>query len=72
MTIIQIAYEETPAAVERVRTLLDGVAMINPDWNGADFQIESGDFTCIPDRDDADARYLLVCIQSVLSNEAAH
>jgi len=69
MTTIQIAYDVTPAAVERVRTLLDDVALRDPNWNGAEFVIERDDYTCIPDRDDADACALLASIHHALRDD---
>ncbi len=68
-TIIQIAYEECPTAVERVRALLEEVALRDPNWNGAEFEIERDDFTCIPDRDDAAAVILYRKICAVLRGE---
>lgn len=69
MITIQIAYEESAEAVARVRALLQDVALRDPNWNGAEFEIERDDYTCIPDRDDADACALLIDIQRVLRNE---
>ena len=68
-TIIQIAYEESQEAVERVRALLEETALRDPNWNGADFVIERDDFTCFPDRDDADGCRLMSDIQRALRNE---
>lgn len=68
-TIIQIAYEETQEAVNRVRELLNETALRDPNWNGAQFEIERADFTCIPDRDDADAVILYGKILRALRNE---
>ena len=68
-TIIQIAYEETQEAVARVRELLDETALRDPNWNGAQFEVERDDFTCIPGRDDADAAVLFGKVQRALRNE---
>lgn len=68
-TIIQIAFEESAEAVARVQHLLDETALRNPNWNGAEFTIERDDFTCIPDREDADAVSLFYDIQRALRNE---
>lgn len=69
MTTIRISYDEKPEAVARVQGLLDEVALRDPSWNGAVFQIERDDYTCIPDRDDADACALLATIQRALRGE---
>lgn len=55
MTKIEIAHEVDAAALERVKALLDETARNNCNWNGADFQVVRGDFTCIPDDESAEA-----------------
>ena len=69
--VIQIAHSESPEAVERVRELLDEIARRDVSWNGVEFAIERGDFTCIPGRDDADAVTLFNRITNVLMGEDA-
>lgn len=55
MTTIEIAYEVDATAVERVKALLDETARNNCNWNGTEFKIVRGDFTCIPDDESAEA-----------------
>lgn len=69
MTIIRIAYEESPEAVARVEKLLEEVAMRDPNWNGADFQIVRDDYTSMDD-DSYDAVALFGQVQAALSGEA--
>lgn len=38
-------------ATERVREMLDAVAMTDADWNGSGFTVETGEHTCIIGRD---------------------
>lgn len=68
-TIIQIAYEESDAAVARVQALLAEVALRDPNWNGAVFELERDDFTCIPGREDYDAVALYRSILRALRGE---
>jgi hypothetical protein len=70
MATVQIAYEVSPAALARVKALLADVAVHDCNWNGADFRIERGDFTCLPDDDSADAVGLLGKIQAAIGNES--
>ena len=69
MTTIQIAYTESKEAVARVESLLEQIAMRDPNWNGAEFEIERADYTCIPNDDSHDAVRLLNKIQSALQGE---
>lgn len=69
MTTIQIAYEVSDEAVARVEALLCEVAMRDPNWNGANFQIERDEFTCIPDDESADAVILLRQIERAICGE---
>ena len=52
MTKIEIAYEVDAAAVERVKAMLGEVAVRDINFNGEEFEVVRGDFTCIPDNDD--------------------
>ena len=65
MTKIQIAYEVPADKVEEIREHLDEVAMRDPNWNGAEFDIERDEYTCIPD-DSADAVRLFAQIQRII------
>lgn len=69
MTIIRIAYEESPEAVARVEKLLEEAAKYDPNWNGADFQIVRDDYTSMDD-DSYDAVALFGQVQAALSGEA--
>lgn len=69
MTIIRIAYEESPEAVARVEKLLEEVAKYDQNWNGADFQIIRDDYTSMDD-DSYDAVALFGQVQAALSGEA--
>jgi hypothetical protein len=69
MTTIQIAYEVSDAAVARVEALLAEVAATNPNWNGAEFEIERDDFTCIPGSESADAVILLGQIHRAIDGQ---
>lgn len=71
MTTVQIDYAVSPEALARVSTLLDEVALRDPNWNGADFRIVRGDATCFPDTDSADAVALLHRIFAVIDNRTA-
>ena len=66
MPKIQIAYEVPAAKVEEIRAHLDEVAMRDPNWNGAEFDIERDEYTCIPDDDSADAVRLFAQIQRII------
>lgn len=68
MTIIQIAAEVPAATVAKIEAHLAETAL-NVDWNGAEFEIERDDFTCIPDDDSAEAAALLCEIQHIIQGE---
>lgn len=69
MTTIQIAYEVSPAALARVKALLDEVALHDCNWSGADFRIEREDWTGIADDDSANACILLNQIHAAIDGE---
>lgn len=69
MITIRISREEKPEAVARVRALLDEVVLRDPNWNGAVFEIERDDWTCVDD-DSYEGAALLADIQRVLRNES--
>lgn len=46
---IVIAEDQSIDAVEHVQKLLDQTSTYDPNWNGAEFEIERGLFTCIHD-----------------------
>lgn len=66
MTTIQIAYEVPAATVAKIEAHLADVAMRDINWNGAGFEIERDDYTCIPDDDSADAVALLHDIFNII------
>ncbi|WDJ03413.1 hypothetical protein JH314_08415 [Xanthomonas campestris] len=69
MTKIHIAHEVCADAMKRVEILLSQVAMHDPNWNGAEFTIERGDFTCIPDNESYEAAALLSSIQAAIQGD---
>lgn len=52
MTTITLAYEVTAEAAARVEAALADTAMRDPNWNGAEFQIERDDFTSVECNDE--------------------
>lgn len=66
MTTIQIAYDVDAKKVQLIEAHLNEVALRDINWNGADFQIERADFTCIPDEESADAVQLLHTIFDIV------
>ena len=69
MTTVQIAYEVSAASVSKIEALLSETALRDPSWNGAEFNIERADFTCIPDDDSAGAVSLLQSIARTIRGE---
>jgi len=67
MTTIVIAHEVQDDKIHMIEELLHDVALRDVNWSGAKFEIERGDFTCIPDDDSADAVKLLNKIQEIIS-----
>ena len=67
MTTVTIAYEVSAAAVDKIESLLDNEADFNPNFNGAVFSIERGDFTCI-DSDEYECVILLHKINNIINN----
>jgi hypothetical protein len=69
MTTIQIAYEVPAETVAKIKSHLQHVAAHDANWNGAEFQIERGDYTCMPDDDSYDATALFYSIQRIIRGE---
>jgi hypothetical protein len=67
MTTIVIAHDVQDDKIHKIEELLRDVALRDVNWNGAEFEIERGDFTCIPDDESADAVKLLNKIQEIIS-----
>lgn len=67
MTTITIANEVSAQAVAKIRELLDDVALRDINWNGAEFQLERGDFTCIENDDSHEAALLLRKIDDIIA-----
>lgn len=59
MNTINIAYTESTESVERIRQALDEVTRTDPNWNGADFQIERTDYTSVDTDDEIAGMQLL-------------
>ena len=56
-TIVNVEYSTPDTAIVRLRAALDDVRLRDPSWNGADFEIEKGEFTCIENTDGAVDEY---------------
>ncbi|CZW99306.1 hypothetical protein [Enterobacter hormaechei] len=54
MTTIVIAYDVQDEKLKEIELLLNDVAIRDVNWSGVHFEIERGDFTCIPDDESAD------------------
>ena len=72
MTTIVIDHEVQDDKIHMIEELLHDVALRDValrdvNWSGAKFEIERGDFTCIPDDESADAVKLLNKIQEIIS-----
>ncbi|MCO6599436.1 hypothetical protein KGY91_18295 [Enterobacter hormaechei] len=67
MTTILIAQEVQEDKIHKIEELLHEVALRDVNFNGVHFEIERGDFTCIPDDESADAVKLLNKIQEIIS-----
>ncbi len=64
--VIQISHDVGAEELHRVRDVLNHAQTYDPNWNGAVFELERDDFTCIPGREDADAVQLLNRIQRAI------
>lgn len=71
MTTIQLSYDTPAAAVARVEAMLNDVALRDPNWNGADFRVERGDYTCIVDDDSYQAAALLRSVFETIDGDNA-
>ncbi len=67
MTTIVIAHDVQDDKIHKIEELLRDVELRDVNWNGAEFEIERGDFTCIPGDESADAVKLLNKIQEIIS-----
>lgn len=59
MTTIQIAYEVPVETVAKIEVHLAETAKRDVNWNGAKFQIERDEYTCIPNNESPDAVQLM-------------
>lgn len=66
MTTITIADGVSASKIEEIEALLNDVSSHDPNWNGVEFSIERGDFTCIERDDSAEAVILLDKINSII------
>jgi hypothetical protein len=66
MTTVVISYDVQDDKLKEIEVLLNDVAIRDANWNGAQFEIERGDFTCIPDDECADAVKLLNKIEAII------
>ena len=67
MTTITIADYVPDDTVEEIKALLDDVSQRDVSWNGAIFEIERGDFTCIEGDESAEAVKLLQKIDYIIT-----
>lgn len=67
MTTIVIDHDVQDEKLKEIELLLNDVAIRDVNWNGVHFEIERGDFTCIPDDESADAVKFLNKIQEIIS-----
>lgn len=66
MTTITIAYEVSNEKVQSIKSLVEKEQIHNANFNGEQFVIERGDFTCI-DKDDAEYVKLFRKIQDIVN-----
>jgi hypothetical protein len=69
MTTINISYDVAVDLIPEIQVMLNETALRDINWNGADFQIKRGDFTCIPDLNDGNAVSLLRRINCIISRK---
>jgi len=69
VTVINLAHEVSDAAVERVRRLVDNVLSRNPNWSGAEIEIERDDFTWVDCSDELDGSMLLASVVRAIDGE---
>lgn len=68
MTTITLSPDVPMSAVTKIRAYLDSEAANNPAWNGVDFRIEIGEFTCV-DTHGVEACILLRGIFDIIKGE---
>ncbi|WP_041689325.1 hypothetical protein [Enterobacter sp. 638] len=66
MTTISIAHDVTDETIAEIQSLLDEVSVRDIAWNGVEFEIERGDFTCIESDESAEAVILLRKINKII------
>lgn len=66
MIRVEIAHEVPEAAVSRVKVVLARFAERDVDFNGAEFELVRGDYTCLPDLDGDDACRLFNQVQAAI------
>lgn len=67
MTAITIAYEVSDDKIKEIESLLRHEEIYNVNFNGENFTIERGDFTCIADREDMEYIELYNKIENIIS-----
>lgn len=65
--IIQISYDETNQAFERVKALVAASKLRDIDFQRIDPVVERGEYTCIADEEGPDAQIVLEAIQDELA-----
>lgn len=72
MTTVQIAYDVPAGTVAKVQAHLEDVAARDVNWNGAAFEIERSEYTCIAeDVDEYHGTRLLHEIFRIIEGEEA-
>lgn len=72
MTTVQIAYDVPAETVAKVQAHLEEVAARDVDWNGAAFEIERSEYTCIAeDVDQYNGTRLLYAIFRIIEVDEA-
>lgn len=69
MTTIQIAYDVPAATVDKINTFLEEILATDVNWNGAVFEIERSDFTCINECDEYNGTKLLHQIFNIIDGK---
>lgn len=68
MTTITISYDVTADKFQQIEQLIASEEINNADFNGEEFNIERGDFTCIDNEEHAYAK-LLYKILDIISGQ---
>lgn len=67
MATITISYDVPDSKAEEIESMLAETALRDVNWNGAEFVVERGDFTCIDGCDEVDGAKLLMAINDIVN-----